>query len=62
MAHQNTYSLLEAGKKLGVGYRRTRQLVASGELKASNLASPGERPIWRVSGAAIAAARKRRAT
>jgi hypothetical protein len=60
MAHNTTYSIRQAGAKLGTGYRRTRQLVSSGELKASNLAAPGERPIWRVTGSAITACRKRR--
>lgn len=60
MAHQ-TYSISQAGAKLGVGYRRTRQLIQAGELKASNIAARGEKPIWRVTGSAIAACKRRRA-
>lgn len=61
MAHQQTYSISQAAERLGVGYRRTRQLIASGELKATNIAAPGERPVWRVSPRAVVAAKKRRA-
>jgi hypothetical protein len=61
MAGNTTYSIRQAGARLGVGYRRARQLIASGELKASNIAERGEKPIWRVTGSAIAACKKRRA-
>lgn len=57
---QNKLTISEAAERLGVGYRRARQLIALGELKATNTAAPGARPVWRVSHQAVAAAKRRR--
>jgi excisionase family DNA binding protein len=61
MSDNTQLSISQAGQRLGLGYRRVRQLIASGELKATaDPTARGRRPKWRITPQAVAALQRKR--
>lgn len=60
---RKSHTLSEVADALGgLSYRHVRRLVQTGQLRARNVATPGDKPRWRVTPQALAAAKKRRGT
>lgn len=61
MSQTKQLTISQAAARLGVGYRRCRQLIASGELRATtDLTARNGQSLWRITPQAVAALQRKR--